>query len=174
MLELYDGKLSCTVLRRESGSNARDLSGMSKIKRRSFMKKIALLLLLLLIPTITHAYEGSPKQQVADFFKDLSAGKNNEAIDNLFLSNPTMKQRMQELTLLKQQILMIESIYGKSIGQEDFAIEQPTKSITRIVTVDNHEHHPIVWEFYFYKSGDKWIVSHATFNDQFSNLVKKL
>lgn len=27
MLELYDGKLSCTVLRRESGNNARDLSG---------------------------------------------------------------------------------------------------------------------------------------------------
>ncbi len=29
MLELYDGKLSRTVLRRESGSNARDLSGVS-------------------------------------------------------------------------------------------------------------------------------------------------
>ncbi len=28
MLELYDGKLSRTVLRRESGSNARDLSGV--------------------------------------------------------------------------------------------------------------------------------------------------
>ena len=28
MLELYDGKLSCSVLRWESGSNARDLSGI--------------------------------------------------------------------------------------------------------------------------------------------------
>ncbi len=31
MLELYYGKLSRTVLRRESGSNARDLSGNNKI-----------------------------------------------------------------------------------------------------------------------------------------------
>jgi hypothetical protein len=31
VLELYDGKLSCTVLRRESGSNARDLSGIKKV-----------------------------------------------------------------------------------------------------------------------------------------------
>ncbi len=30
MLELYDGKLSRTVLRRESGSNARDLSGLNE------------------------------------------------------------------------------------------------------------------------------------------------
>ncbi len=30
MFDLYDGKLSRTVLRRESGSNARDLSGKKK------------------------------------------------------------------------------------------------------------------------------------------------
>ncbi|MCP5007456.1 MAG: hypothetical protein GY941_26495 [Planctomycetes bacterium] len=31
MLDLYDGKLSCSVLRRESGSNARDLSGVKEV-----------------------------------------------------------------------------------------------------------------------------------------------
>ncbi len=39
MLELYDGKLSRTVLRRESGSNARDLSGLRKRDANSSIAK---------------------------------------------------------------------------------------------------------------------------------------
>lgn len=137
------------------------------------MKKAVLLILLLLLPTNSFAYEGSPEEQVASFFKDLSAGKSGEAIDNLYSSNPAFEQKKQQLIMLKQQIPMIDTLFGKSIGQESYVVEHPSPSITRIVKIDKHELHPMVWEFYFYKPHDKWIVSQGVFNDQFGFLTKK-
>ena len=43
MLELYEGKLSRTVLRRESGRNARDLSGLLNGNKMKNKGSIALL-----------------------------------------------------------------------------------------------------------------------------------
>ena len=137
------------------------------------MKKAIISMVLLLLPLTCFAYEGSPEEQVASFFKDLSAGKNDAAIDNLYSSNPAFKDKIQQLTVLKQQLSMVDTLFGKSIGQESFIVENPTPSVTRIVKVDKHEKHPIIWEFYFYKPYDKWIVSQGVFNDQFGPLMKK-
>ena len=51
--------------------------------------KYTVLLLMLLAPLCTNAfaYEGSPQEQVRSFFKDLSAGRSNDAIDNLYGSS---------------------------------------------------------------------------------------
>lgn len=54
MLELYDGKLSRTVLRRESGSNARDLSGIYR-KDMCMKMKICVLSIVVLMPVISYA-----------------------------------------------------------------------------------------------------------------------
>ncbi len=52
MLELYDGKLSRTVLRRESGSNARDLSGTNKYLETTMKSMSKRQLLITFIPAI--------------------------------------------------------------------------------------------------------------------------
>ena len=137
------------------------------------MKKAVFLILLLLLPVTSFAYEGSPEEQVASFFNDLSTGKSAEAVDNLYSSNPAFKEKIQQLTVLKQKLPMIDILYGKSLGQESCIVEHPTPSVTRIVMVDKHEKHPIVWEFYFYKPHDKWIVSQGVFTDQFDFLKKE-
>jgi hypothetical protein len=134
------------------------------------MKKLILSILLLCSPIISFGYEGNPEEQVASFFKDLSAGKGNEAIDRLFSSNPAFSEKLQMLTVLKQQLSMVDTLFGKSIGQENYIAEKPTPSVTRIVIVDKHEKHPIIWELYFYKPYDKWIVSQGLLNDQFGYL----
>ena len=137
------------------------------------MKKTVFLMLLLLLPINSFAYDGSPEEQVVSFFKDVAAGKSGEAIDNLYSSNPAFKEKIQQLTMLKQQLPMIDTLFGKSLGQESYTVEHPTPSITRIVKVDKHEKHPVIWEFYFYKPYDKWIVSQGVFNDQFGFLKKE-
>ncbi len=141
------------------------------------MKKIMLMLFVFVIviglPIISFAYEGSPEEQVSAFFKDISAGKGNEAIDSLYKSNPAFGEKLQQLTMLKQQLSAVNALYGKSIAQENYVVEKPTPSVTRIVIVDKHEKHPIIWEFYFYKPLDKWMVSQGIFNDQFGLLNAK-
>jgi hypothetical protein len=138
------------------------------------VKKIMFSIFLLCLPIIAVAYDGSPEEQVGAFFKEFSSGKSNEAIENLYSSNPAFGEKLQQLTVLKQQITMVSALYGKPIGQETFATEKPTPSITRIVVVDKHEKHPVIWEFYFYKPYDKWIISQGILNDQFGFLsIKK-
>ena len=119
------------------------------------------------------SYDGRPQEQVNSFFKDLNKGNSNEAIDNLYSSNPTIAQKIQQLTMLKQQVAMVSTLYGKSIGQENVIVEEISPSVMRIVTVDKHELHPVIWEFYFYKAKNIWIVSQSVFNDQFKFLDKK-
>ena len=137
------------------------------------MKKFVFVLMALLISTSVQAYDGSPKQQISSFFKDLMAGKQSEAIDSLYSSNPLMNQKTQQLTLLKQQFGSIAALYGRLIGTENMQVEELSPSIVRIVEVAKHENHPIVWEFYFYKPNDKWIISQGMFVDQFQTVGTK-
>lgn len=134
------------------------------------MKRLIVLSVMFLMSSTSFAYEGTPEMQIENFFIDLSTGKVNEAIDNLYSSNPLMNQKIQQLTLLKQQVGMISTLFGKHIGVEEYSNELVTPSIKKIVKVEKFENHPVVWEFFFYKPNDKWIISKGTFNDQFGSL----
>ena len=131
------------------------------------MKQLIPVAFLLCISSVTSAYSGSPTDQVDAFFKDYSAGKTNNSIDNLYSNNPAMKQKIQALTVMKQQLASISSLYGRYLGNENISIEKISPSITRIVQVSKHNLLPVIWEFYFYKPNDTWIISQAMFVDQF-------
>lgn len=131
------------------------------------MKHLLLTAILTTLSSASLAYEGVPTKQVEMFFSELSEGKVNEAIDHLYSSNPAMQQKIQALTVLKQQVGSLPPLYGNLIGIENISREELSPSLVRIVQVAKHEIHPIVWEFYFYKPKDKWIISQAMFVDQF-------
>jgi len=131
------------------------------------MKYLITTLIAIILSPLSYAYEGIPSKQVDLFFSELSAGKTNEAIDNLYASNPAMQQKIQALTVLKQQLASITPLYGNMLGNEKISQEELSPSLVRIVQMAKHELHPVVWEFYFYKPKNKWIISQAMFVDQF-------
>jgi len=137
------------------------------------MKKLGFLISALLVASTVQAYEGNPESQVSEFFKELKAGKFSESIDNLYSSNPLMSQKQQQLTMLKQQLSSIPALYGSFISNENISTEELSPSLVRIVEVAKHESHPVVWEFYFYKPKDKWIISQGMFVDQFQTVGAK-
>ena len=137
------------------------------------MTRLVSLISMVLVSLSANAYEGSPSEQVSQFFTELKAGKNSAAIDNLYSSNPLMSQKAQQLTMLKQKIGAIAPLYGSLSGSENIHTEQLSPSLVRIVELAKHESHPIVWEFYFYKPKGKWIISHGVFNDQFQSVGAK-
>jgi len=137
------------------------------------MKRISTLVLSVALAATSHAYEGNPSEQVSGFFRDMIAGDSNKAIESLYSSNPMMLQQPQQLVLMKQQVSNIAPLYGKILGSENIHKEELSPSVTRIVNVAKHENHPVVWEFYFYKPKDKWVISQAVFVDQFQTLDAK-
>lgn len=137
------------------------------------MTRLVLFVSAVFVSLFANAYEGSPSEQVTQFFAELKVGKNSEAIDNLYSSNPLMSQKPQQLTMLKQQIGVIAPLYGSLTSSENIHTEQLSPSLVRIVELAKHENHPVVWEFYFYKPKGKWIISHGVFNDQFQSVDAK-
>ncbi|MDM3871078.1 hypothetical protein QSV34_06875 [Porticoccus sp. W117] len=137
------------------------------------MKNIILIISVLLFANNATGYEGNPTSQVDQFFSEISAGKADQAIDNLYSNNPTMQQKIQALTVLKQQINSLGAFYGNYLGFEKVSYEEISPSVVRMVTVAKYEVHPIVWEFYFYKPKNTWIISQAMFVDQFQVLGAK-
>ena len=143
---------------------------MHKQQHGEIMARLVFLISVMFTSIYGYAYEGSPSEQVAQFFTELRAGKNSQAIDNLYSSNSLMSQKPQQLTMLKQQIGSIAPLYGSLSGSENIHTEQLSPSLVRIVELAKHNNHPIVWEFYFYKPNGKWIISQGTFNDQFQSI----
>lgn len=137
------------------------------------MTRLVSILLSFLVAATANAYDGLPKEQVSAFFKELASGKTASAVDNLYASNPLMSQKPQQLTMLKQQLGSVSALYGSFLGTENIHTEELSSSLVRIVEVEKHENHPIVWEFYFYKPKDKWIISQGMFLDQFTMVGAK-
>ena len=131
------------------------------------MKQLLTSIMLLALSLPVFSYEGSPSDQVKQFFAELSSGKVNESIDGLYASNPVMQQKIQALTMLKQQLGTVSALYGNLLGNENVSIENLSPSLIRIVQLAKYDIHPVVWEFYFYKPNKKWIISQAMFVDQF-------
>ncbi|GAB5453193.1 MAG: hypothetical protein Hals2KO_35210 [Halioglobus sp.] len=124
-------------------------------------------LVFFILHASAYAYEGSPASQVDSFFSELSTGKTQSAIENLYASNPAMKQKAQDLAILTRQIGTVSAIYGALMASEKITEENISPSIVRIVMVAKHELHPVIWEFYFYRPKKEWIISQALFVDQF-------
>ena len=78
------------------------------------MKQLVSVLLLVFSPAI-FAYEGTPAEQVNSFFIELSSGKVNESVDNLYSSNPIMQQKIQALTVMNGKILTLDTLLTKKL-----------------------------------------------------------
>ena len=74
------------------------------------------------------------------------------------------------MTTLKQQTESGLPLYGKVLGYEVVYNEQLSNSLARLVYILKLERHPTIWEFYFYKPGDQWILINVKFNDKLDML----
>ncbi len=135
--------------------------------------KRSLSVLLLLFSVNSWAYEGTPQEQVIQFFQDLAKGQASDAIDKLYASNPLIAQKSQQLMVLKQELNKVAVLYGDLLGTENVHYEQLSPSLVRIVELAKHEGHPVTWQFYFYKPHDVWMIDQGHFEDQYQLIDRK-
>src|SRR3989338_8525566 len=93
----------------------------------------------------------NPKEKSDKFLEMVEIGKIDEAYNFLFEGTNMLKEKGQEIDVVKKQTQMAMSLYGNIIGVEFISEENIGSSINRLVFLMKFEKYPIVWEFYFYK-----------------------
>lgn len=119
------------------------------------------------------SYDGMPKEQINSFFDDYAKGEYNKAMTKLYVTNERLSEQSQLMSMMQQQMSSVTTLFGGYIGHENVQYEELSPSLVRVVEIAKHERHPIVWEFYFYKPKNKWIVAETTFKDSFKILGAK-
>jgi len=133
------------------------------------MRNYAFLVLVpILSPIGAFAAETSiPELKAQTFFSGVIKGNINKAYDELFQGSHLLTQKPDSVDVVKEQTAKLRPLYGEAIGFELMEEAKMGKSVVRLVYLLKLEHHPIIWEFYFYKPADHWVVANIKFNDQF-------
>lgn len=113
---------------------------------------------------------GDPADRADRFLSQVEAGEVATALERLAVGSPLIEGNSQALTLLKGQIDAAFPVYGKALGHELVHSESFGRSILRLVYVQRLELHPLVWEFYFYRPAERWVLAKVLFQDQFELL----
>jgi len=129
------------------------------------MKKISVSIILILCFAVNGyaglpaAFVGTPASSMAeDFLDKLMQGNADGAYDALFSGlsvPPAGKGRIEEL---KRKTVEAMRRAGRSFGYELVRKEAYGRSIVRLLYVLKFDQSALVWEFYFYKPKDRWIV----------------
>lgn len=138
------------------------------------MKAIAISLICFVASISAHAADPQiPEKIAATFFASLLKGDSSRAVDEFFSKNPLLKEKTQQVQLLKSQLTTVAQIYGAPFAVELVSVEDLTPSLQRRVYITKHEWHPVAWELYFYKPKEEWIPDQILFVDQYQVIGRK-
>lgn len=135
--------------------------------------KVAVSFLIIFLALSSIAFSNGPSDLPEKFMIQLVANKSIEAVEEYFSTNLLLSQNGQQIKILREQIEVAFSIYGKPASYELAIEDDLAPSLKRYVFISKHDHHVLNWEFYVYKPKDAWTGSNMTFNDDFSLLESK-
>lgn len=128
------------------------------------MKKYILITTFLLLTLSALAEEGMIEYQIKSelFMKRLIVGNINEAYDLLLIGSPLISNP-QNLKVLKQTNLSIIKTYGKPLNFDFVSQKKISKDQVSVKYILRSEKHPLIWEFYYYKSKNDWLITKINF-----------
>ncbi|MBE7211518.1 MAG: hypothetical protein INR65_10915 [Gluconacetobacter diazotrophicus] len=109
----------------------------------------------------------APAQAKAEtLFSTIIAGDTSKAFDGLLAGSVIADHQSGAAYALRNQLENGMRAYGRPVGFD--LVEEKTfgSSLVRFVYVLRLEKYPLIWEFFFYKSGDAWQPIEVRFNDQ--------
>lgn len=131
------------------------------------MTHILRVVLLCLVCGVCLAAENPGPTQLAEaFLTQLGKNEPDAALDNLFAGSGMAELKPQAITAMKSQVKAALGLYGKMTGFEKISETEFSPSLRRVTYLQKFEQYPVIWEMYFYKIKDKWVVNQIFFNDQ--------
>lgn len=105
------------------------------------------------------------KAKLNNFFNALSNNEIDNALDNLLLNSP-LKERKDDLSVLKEQTERAIRIYGKFSGAKFVNGHFASEVYLRLRYIGLYEKYPMRWIFTYYKSPKLgWIVTNIKLDD---------
>ena len=109
---------------------------------------------------------GPAQAKIEALFSTIIAGDDSKAFDGLLAGSMIAERQSGVAYTLRNQLETGARLYGRPVGF-DLVEEKPFgSSLVRFVYILRMEKYPLVWEFFFYKSGDAWLPIEVRFNDQ--------
>ena len=99
-------------------------------------------------------------------FSTVIAGDTSKAFDGLLSGSVIAEKQSGAASALRNQLENSMRLYGRPIGFDLVEEKTFSPSLVRFVYIFRLEKYPLIWEFFFYKSGDAWMPIEVRFNDQ--------
>ena len=129
---------------------------------------------VLFLATAASAHAASaapePKEIAEAFLAALDKQELESGFGALLEHSAFDEAKPQETQLLKTQVRTLFDLYGKSYGYERVTEKSYGSSLLRLVYVLRFGNTPVVWNFVFYRVGERWSLLNLTFNDQLQGL----
>jgi hypothetical protein len=130
------------------------------------------LLLILALSQTAYASEFADFQSAKAFtdkaMQMIGSGDTAGGIDEISKSHTVVsKDDLNELRAKSiKHANMLEEIVGKTIGHEYIGVTSFGESFMKLTYLQKREKHAVVWNFYFYKPKEKWILNTFNYSDR--------
>ena len=99
-------------------------------------------------------------------FSTIIAGDASKAFDGLLAGSVIADRQSGAAYTLRNQLENGMRVYGRPVGFDLVEEKSFGPALVRFVYILRLEKYPLIWEFFFYKSGDAWQPIEVRFNDQ--------
>lgn len=131
------------------------------MKRGRFIR----VFILLFIFSAGQAWADGYESMVARFFQELSAGKAESAVDDLYATNRWISSESDAIINLKTQLVGVGSLVGQYHGVEKIAEYTVGSRFVYLSYMALYDRQPLRFIFEFYKPKEQWRVFSFSFDD---------
>jgi hypothetical protein len=137
------------------------------------MRRLALLVFACLMGASAHAANDSDYQPLIDkFFVKFEAGKINEAIDEVYSTNPWAQQQKDMIQNIKAQFSGLGPLMGKYRGRELVGTTRVGGRLVHVTYLALYDRQPVRFEFQFYRPQESWVIYSFSFDTNLSDEVE--
>jgi hypothetical protein len=130
------------------------------------MMRLFIVLVLALLPGLALA-QAAPRAQAENFFAVLQRGQVGPAYARLFEGSNIGGDQAQAIRRSTEATL---APLGRMLGYELVREEAFGSSLTRLVYLLKSERHLTLWEFYFYRPGNRWFLAEVNLSEKFRDI----
>lgn len=108
------------------------------------------------------------------FFESIEAGETDKAVDDLYSSNPWIKDSKSELENLKFQLQNFVRQVGEYRSREILVHRVFVERYSYLLFFVAYDRQPIKMEFHFYRPDEEWVLQKFKFSDEIDDQLVEI
>ena len=121
----------------------------------------------------TSLAQATPDEQIRAFFATFSAGKVDEAIDELYRANQWMSRKSEDLDNLKRQLKGSIALMGDYRGYAQLGTMDVIGDLVLHDFMVKYDRQPLRFRFMFYRADRTWMIYSFSFEDSLDEELKE-